>query len=408
MKNSFTYPFLLFAFLLPLWGLSAAKPKTGLWKVELLLNESTKLPFIAELTKSGSKYNLIIINGQEKITLNNIITKADSIFIPFTTFDATLKLKVITKNNIRGAWYNRAKANNYNVSLVANRTANSRYPLLSNQNIPVDCKWEVTFDYDNSPEKALGIFQYTNTPQNILAGTFLTETGNYRFLAGATIGDSLYLSTFDGSHAFLFKANLKHDTLWGEFFSGKHYKTKWYAIKNQNFELTHPDSLTHLVDESPINFTLKDLQGDDYSYPNDLTKGKVVLLQIMGTWCPNCLDESNYLRGIYEKHRGQLEIIAVTFETQKTLTEKQLKVAAYKQALSLDYTFLIGGDACKPCATKLFPQLSDIISFPTLIFIDKSGLVRKIHTGFSGPGTGSYYDSFVKETDTFIELLISE
>ena len=81
---------------------------------------------------------------------------------------------------------------------------------------------------------------------------------------------------------------------------------------------------------------------------------------------------------------------------------------AYKNALNLDYTFLIGGDACKPCATNLFPQLSEIISFPTLIFIDKVGEIRKIHTGFSGPGTGVYYDRFVTETNQFIEMLVNE
>ncbi|MBK9589988.1 MAG: TlpA family protein disulfide reductase [Crocinitomicaceae bacterium] len=128
----------------------------------------------------------------------------------------------------------------------------------------------------------------------------------------------------------------------------------------------------------------------------------------MGTWCLNCLDESNYLKKIYAQYSDQLEIIAVTFETQKTTEEKIEKVARYKEALDLNYTFLIGGDACKPCASKVFPQLSDIISFPTLIFIDKKGEIRKIHTGFSGPGTGEHYAEFVKETDLFIESLIQE
>ena len=408
MKNTYLFFLVANLVLFTSHSTNATKPKPGLWKAELELNATTKLPFMVELIKVGAAYHFIIQNGQEKIFLNQVTTSADSIYISFSTFDAVLKLKVLSKNTIRGAWYNKAKSDNYCVPLKASRNSYSRYPALTNQNIDIDEKWEVTFSYNDDPEKAVGLFRYSSSPSNILEGTFLTETGDYRFLEGATIGDSLYLSTFDGSHAFLFNACLKGDTLWGEFFSGKHYKTNWYAVKNKDFELTHPDSLTRIVDQAPLKFSLKDLNGKTYNYPNALTKNKVVLLQIMGTWCPNCLDESNYLRGVYEKYQSQLEIIAITFETQKTLIDKQVKVEAYKNALNLDYTFLIGGDACKPCATNLFPQLSEIISFPTLIFIDKVGEIRKIHTGFSGPGTGVYYDRFVTETNQFIEMLVNE
>ena len=83
-------------------------------------------------------------------------------------------------------------------------------------------------------------------------------------------------------------------------------------------------------------------------------------------------------------------------------------MATYRENLNLDYTFLMGGSACKACASDLFPQLSEIISFPTMIILDKSGMVRKIHTGFSGPGTGIYYDEFVTHTNAFVDRLINE
>jgi hypothetical protein len=69
---------------------------------------------------------------------------------------------------------------------------------------------------------------------------------------------------------------------------------------------------------------------------------------------------------------------------------------------------LVGGDACKSCANKLFPMLNTVMSFPTLIIIDKKGQVQKIHTGFSGPSTGKYYEEFIENTTLFIEDLIKE
>jgi hypothetical protein len=98
----------------------------------------------------------------------------------------------------------------------------------------------------------------------------------------------------------------------------------------------------------------------------------------------------------------KLEILAVTFETQKTTEEKIEKVARYKEALGLQlYLFSSAAMLVNRARLQVFPQLSDIMSFPTLIFIDKKGEIRKIHTGFSGPGTGEHYAEFVKETDAF-------
>ena len=128
----------------------------------------------------------------------------------------------------------------------------------------------------------------------------------------------------------------------------------------------------------------------------------------MGTWCPNCLDESRYLNQKKETFGNQLNIISVAFEMPKTLEAKIAKVQSFKDDLGLDFKFLIGGKASKLEALELFPMLNKVISFPTLIFIDKAGTIRKIHTGFSGPGTGQHYKAFVERTDSFLEALIAE
>lgn len=385
------------------------KINTGKWHTEFQLSETAILPVTFDLVKVKKSYVLYVINAEERIALNNIKIVADSIFIPFPTFDSELKAKINSKNNITGIWYNYSKGADYKIPFISKNGSYARFPN-STSNISVSGKWEVTFDYNNDPEKAIGLFEHltacVDCPE--IKGTFLTETGDYRFLEGTISNDSLYLSTFDGSHAFLFRAQLTNDTLWGDFLSGSHYKTNWYAVKNLNFELGHPDSLTYLVNDNPIQLSLPDLNNQLYTYPNSTTRNKVTLIQIMGTWCPNCLDESRYLAEVKKKYRDQLEIISVSFEMEPSLESKIAKVKRYKEELDLDFTFLIGGKACKPCAANLFPMLNNVISFPTLLFIDKKGNTRKIHTGFSGPGTGLYYETFVKETNAFIEALIQE
>lgn len=385
--------------------------KTGFWHAEFLLNETSVLPVSFMVDQKENNLIIRLMNADESIVLNDVIRRKDSLFITFPTFDSELKARIVKKNELEGAWYNYAKGAHYKINFTSSNAYKPRFPKLGST-VSVFGKWEVTFDYDTNPEKAIGIFDSINyhcsySNKDEVKGTFLTETGDYRYLEGVVSNDSLYLSTFDGSHAFLFRSKLVNDTLWGDFLSGTHYQTKWYAVRNNRFELTDPDSLTYLVSDNAITLSLPDLDNKLYNYPNENTKNKVTLIQIMGTWCPNCLDESRYLNEQKKKYGDRLEIIAVTFETQLTLEERIEKVKKYKANLGLDYTFLMGGKASKKIASDLFPMLNNIISFPTLIFIDKSSKVIRIHTGFSGPGTGIYYDNFVEKTNQLLDELIN-
>lgn len=411
--------FTLLLFSLSFTGFSLTKIKQlkkGLWRAELTLSETAVLPFQLKVERSKKESIFSIINGNEEIVLSNFQNDEDSIVVTFPAFASELKFQITTKKTIHGYWYNHAKKGNYSLPFYALYAPElSRYPKRE-VTTDIDGKWEVTFDYHTEhPEKAIGVFQncankcgYGGYSSNKVIGTFLTETGDYRFLEGATINDSLYLSTFDGSHAFLFEAKYDNDTLWGKFLSGKHYQTKWYAVKNENVTIGNPDSLTYLVNKAPISFSLPNADGGTYNFPADAESNKVTLIQILGTWCPNCLDESRYIKTLRNTYPQSLEVIAVAFETQKDIESRIDKVNDYRTNLNLDYPFVIGGSACKTCAGELFPMLNGIMSFPTLIVIDKKGKVRKIHTGFNGPGTGEVYEEFVIEMNNYIKELIEE
>lgn len=380
------------------------KIKEGHWRTEFYLTENDTLPFSFYYYQKEKK--VVIINASERITLKNIEINGSKISVKFPIFNSELIGKITSKKTVEGFWHNYSKGPDYKIPFKSTFGIFERFLIEQSNADSFVGKWEVTFDYNNKPDKAIGVFkEHFGTIQ----GTFLTETGDYRFLGGTSFGNQLKLSCFDGSHAFLFNAELKNDTLWGDFLSGSHYKTNWYAVRNDNFELRDPEKLTFVADKNqPLAFTFKNSDNTDYSYPNNFVKNKVVLIQILGTWCPNCMDETNYLKTVYAKHKNNLEIIGVGFEAGKTDEIKLETIKRYKTHMEVEYPVLLGGDACKPCAVKAFPMLNDIISFPTLLIIDKTGKIRKIHTGFSGPSTGHYYTDFVSETNAFIEKLIAE
>ena len=131
----------------------------------------------------------------------------------------------------------------------------------------------------------------------------------------------------------------------------------------------------------------------------------------MGTWCPNCLDESKYYTQFYKANQDKdFEIVALAFEYAKTKEKALQGIKRLQKRLSIDYPILLAqfGSSDKGEANEKLPMLNHVMSYPTSIFIDKQGKVRKIHTGFNGPATGQKYIDFRKDFEDFVALLLSE
>jgi thiol-disulfide isomerase/thioredoxin len=137
----------------------------------------------------------------------------------------------------------------------------------------------------------------------------------------------------------------------------------------------------------------------------------VVIVQIFGTWCPNCLDESRYYSDYYKKNKNKgVEFVALAFEYVKTKEKAFEHIHKFKKDIGIDYPILLAqiGTTNKKKAQEKLPMLNHVLSYPTSIFIDKKGDVRKIHTGFNGPATGQKYIDFTIEFESFVDELLEE
>lgn len=384
--------------------------KIGDWDGYLKLNDSINLPFSFKIEKNTANYELTIINGEEKTPLIfdfDDSIKSDSLVYSFKAYNTYLIFSIDKENKISGYWVNNDRKNNSRIPFYANSKKDTTISYLTDKNI--SGKWEVRFSYNDSiaAYPAIGLFEQHEN--NLVSGTFLTETGDYRFLTGNISEKELILSCFDGSHAFLFKSTYEQDSLKGLFYSGSHWKTNWYGVKNDSFELADPYKLTYLESEEKIRFSKPDLAKNNFSFPNDTLNGKVIILQLFGSWCPNCMDETVFFKTLYEDYNNSgLEIIALGYEMPEELDKKIARLKNYKSKFDINYTLLVGGKANKKEASADFPMLNNISSFPTSIFINRAGEVVKIHTGFNGPGTGKIYDAYVEETKVLVEKLLNE
>ena len=131
----------------------------------------------------------------------------------------------------------------------------------------------------------------------------------------------------------------------------------------------------------------------------------MTILQIMGSWCPNCLDETNYFKTLHEKYNADgLQIVALGFESQKTKRERKKHLRIFSKKAKLPYQVLLAGRASKKEASQRFSMLNKVISFPTTLFVNSKGEIIHIHTGFNGPATGGIFNMYKKETERIIAL----
>ena len=379
--------------------------KTGMWRGKLIA-QNNRIPFNFEVLKNNEDYKINLINGDEVLEIDEVNLLGDSLFFNMHIFDISIKAKL--KDSILTGTYTKNYAKDYILPFKAVYGKENRFDNLNSSNI-FDGTWETTFTNKEGKEtNAIGIFKNN---RNKLKGTFLTKTGDYRFLDGYTKNDSMYLYTFDGNHIFKFSANKENDTLIkGEYWSGKTgYKT-FVAVKNENAKLPNANELTFLKEgHDEIEFSFPGLDGKPITLDDEKYQNKVIILQILGTWCPNCMDETKFYAEWYKKNKNKgVEIIGLAYEVKPDFEYARNRVQTMKEKLKVDYDFVIAGTSTTKSASGSLPMLNKVISFPTTIIIDKKGKVRRIHTGFSGPATGVYYEKFVDEFNQLMKELIDE
>ncbi|WP_405570575.1 peroxiredoxin family protein [Winogradskyella sp. Asnod2-B02-A] len=379
--------------------------KVGFYRAILEVQDNEVLPFNFEVE---STTQLKIFNAEEVIDVDEITYKNDSIFIKLPVFEGYIAA-TFKDNKLYGSFIKESL--DRVVPFSAEYDNKKRFNVNSKSEHNVTGIWETVFSKGIIDDEyiAKGIFKQDGDK---ITGTFRTTTGDYRYLEGVMDGDTMRLSTFDGAHAFLFTAKVSDSTMEGIFYSGNHWKEPFVARRNDTYELPSANDLTFLKEGyDSLDFTFPNTSNELMSIKDDRFKNKVVVVQIMGTWCPNCLDESKYYAEYYKNNKDKdIEFVALAFEYAKSKEIAFSRIDRMQAKVGIDYPVLLAqyGTSDKAKAQEKLPMLNHVLSYPTSIFIDRKGKVRKIHTGFNGPATGENYTEFKAEFEAFVETLLDE
>ena len=388
------------------------KTTTGVWwRAQLNRADGHSIVFNFEWKQEKGKTVWYIRNATERIRVSDILLKEDSVIVQMPVFESQFRLQK-NGNSLTGVWIKGGAVKTQIIPVTA-APGKERFAVAKSiHQKNISGRWSASFVNSNKlTDPSVAEFKQNG---NIVTGTFLNPTGDYRYLEGVVSGDSLLLSCFDGGHAFLFTATISNNKTItrGWYYAGAVSKSEWTAEHNPSASLPTEEVAIYLrPGEERLNFTFNDLEGHPVSINDERFKNKVVILQIMGSWCPNCMDETAFLSNYYSKNKQRgIEVVALAYEYSTDIERSRKSLQRFQQRFNVQYPMLITGVAVNDSlrTEKTLPQLTSIKFFPSSVILDKNGKVRKLDTGFNGPGTGEHYTHFVKKFETTIDGLLGE
>lgn len=413
----------LTACLIVLGSLACSAPgrdrlESGRWRA-WLESPGGELPFGLEIERSDQGLRARILNGLERVEFTRVEEDLESRSVSFFMdhYDSVIRAGLSPGGErLDGEWTKTGSGGRTTrMAFHATRGEAPRFPSsgAAGAALPprvLDGRWEVRFSSDEETA-AVGIFE--TLPDKAIAGTFLTITGDYRYLEGSLERNRLRLSTFDGAHALLFDARLQPDgSLTGQFWSGKTWKERWVAHRSETVALPDAFGLSHWEARVPLeDLVFPDLDGVPRSLADPAFEGKARILEIFGSWCPNCNDAAALLVELDERYRDRgLSIVGLAFELTGEPERDARQVRAYAERHGIAFPLLVAGlkDSGNESAEEALPLLDQIRAYPTTIFLDAAGSVRAVHTGFAGPATGEAHDRVRAEFEDLIEELLAE
>jgi thiol-disulfide isomerase/thioredoxin len=373
----------------------------GQWQAALDLAGGA-LPFALELASGGGRWTGTLCNGRVCHPLSAVRIRGDSVLLEMADYDATIDARLV-RDSLVGSYRN---VGNRGPRVIPFRAARGRRPVTHAPAWLVG-RWDATFfsDFGSSPR----VFELRDGPEG-LEGTMISNTGDYGHFAGRVEGDSFALAHFDGSFVYLLAGARHGDTLRGVFHAGLRTQTPWIAVRSSGASrLKAPTDITTADTSAPFRFAFPDLAGRMVTDRDPRFSGRVVLVDIFGSWCPTCHDAAPQLVRLYRKYHARgLEIVGLAYEVTGDTAIDARQLRRYRRKFGIEFPVLLAGVNDTEAAAATLPQLHGFTSFPTTVFLGRDGRVRRVHAGFYGPATGAQHERLIREFEREVERLLAE
>jgi thiol-disulfide isomerase/thioredoxin len=384
-----------------LWPAPQRGTLEGRWRAVLDLEGGT-LPFEVRIARTGGRLLATLCNGPACETEALVTARGDEVVLDIADYAATITA-THRGDSLAGTYRNVGNRGPRAIPFRARRGSWPREPapggLLGS--------WDATFVTDG--RKSPRVFEFRNGREGLEAA-YLANSGDYGLFWGGARGDSFHVARFDGTFVFLLEGRLDGDTLRGIFHAGLRTQTPWTAVRSTgSAHLAAPTALTAADTLHPFRFAFPDLLGRTVTPDDPRLKGKVLLLDIFGTWCSSCHEAMPDLLALYRDYHGRgLEIVGFGYEVSADSAEANRLIRRFRDKYRIPWPLLRAGINVVEETAATLPQLSGFTAYPTTLFIGRDGRIRQVYAGFRGPAAGAQHARQVEDYRRIIEALLAE
>jgi thiol-disulfide isomerase/thioredoxin len=374
---------------------------TGPWRFELKTAYAV-VPFVMDLHMKKDRLIGTLHNGKETIILDqiNYNRKKKKLSIPIQNYEITLELEYEDSDFLKGYLVRHNKNPKSETPVVARHGESVLFPGdRASSMADFNGKWSVFLEEDEVKTPGVLVIEQQG---NKINGSLLTQTGDYRYFSGYASVNRFEAASFDGMYNYIIQGSLEKDELTANLLTN--YRMNITGKKDPKAAL--PDAFAQTKIEK-LEFAFQNTEKQYISLKHKRFQGKPVIVQFFGSWCPNCMDEMNFLIPWYKANQKRgIEIVALAFERSVDHEHAMIQLKKTQKLKNVPYPLLLAGSTAEDKPMEKIKGLKNFISFPTTVFLNRKHEVVKVHAGFSGPSTGEYFEQWKKEFKTITDNLL--
>ncbi|MBI2619538.1 MAG: TlpA family protein disulfide reductase [Ignavibacteriales bacterium] len=407
MKSSF----LFFSILCPvlLAGCQPSLPEEDVWSGVITLAEERPLPFRMYLDLQGASPSGFFLVSDERTEIPEIRRSGDSLSIIISEYAAAMHGRWDGKRWI-GQFF---RYRHDTVALDFSAAPESGLPSLApgpqpHSGVQLVGSFQVYYARRGGIDSSLTAKFWTRGDS--VFGTFIDPSGDHGLMAGVQTGTQARLGRFIGWQANLVEMEYKDGGWKGKYYARQYPPDPFTLVSRPSRPAESSGALRTRLRNPVKAFWFEGITvgGDTVRSTDARFRRKALVVDIMGTWCHNCLDEAPVLRQLYSEFKDQgLEIVGLSFEITNDPVVGRMNLGIYKKRHAIDFPLLYAGSLdAENVDVKLRSQLDDFFAYPTSIFVDRRGKIREIHWGFKGPGTGEEYQREIERFYSYIREIL--
>lgn len=381
-------------------GSPGASP-AGLWDAAVVVN-GLEIPFRFEIAGGGSGVRGWFFNGDEKVESTGGRFENGSLVLSFDHYATQLEAQLVS-GRLHGVYH---RAAGYYPFYARRFTPPAAFP---NEVPAIDGLWTIGSVNNNKGESAWRLIVRQSGAE--VTAAILRVDGDTGALSGTYRNGKFVVSHFSGARPLVLELTPQQD---GTLAILRNRTDTMVAVKDTEARLkgvpepTDPSRHSSVKDPTePFRFSFPDINGRILANTDPRFRNKVVIVSISGSWCPNCHDEAPFLAELYRNYRDKgLEIVALSFEEEAQKAKGYPRLLAFNKRYGIEYPVVLAGEQAD-LADKV-PQIHNLNSFPTTIFLGRDGLVRSVHAGFAGAVSGVFHESGKEEIVATVERLLAE